>query len=55
MGDLDSGNAVAHYRKALIEVDYALEVLPDELRQNRFEDARSLRERLIGQLAALGG
>ena len=54
MGDLDSDNAVAHYRSALREVGYALEVLPDKHRLDRVEDAQSLRERLIGKLALLG-
>ena len=50
MGDLDSGHAKDHYRKALQEVGHALEVPPFEQRLDWFEDARSVRERLTSKL-----
>ena len=52
MGDLDSRHAKDHYLMALHEVDRALEVPPDEQRRDRFEDARSLRDRLVAKLTA---
>ena len=50
MGDLDSGHAKDHYRRALQEVGHALEVPPFEQRPDWFEDARSVRERLTSKL-----
>ena len=52
MGDLDSGEAQSHYRRALREIDCALKVPPFEQRPDRFEDARSTRERFAAKLAA---
>ena len=55
MGDFNSGHEKEHYRRALREVGYALEVPPCEQRSDRFEDALSTRDRLVEKLAVSGG
>ena len=53
MGDLDSGRALEHYRRALREIDRALDVSPIQHKRGCYEDARSTRERLIEKLGLL--
>ena len=52
IGNRYSGRATRHYRTALQHVDQALEVPRSGQKHDIFEDAQSLRERLIAKLAA---
>ena len=52
MGDRDPRYAKDHYRRALREVEHALKVPPGEQGQDRFENARSLRDQLVAKLTA---
>ena len=54
IADHDEERPLAHYERALGEVDRALEVPPHMQNRECLEDARSTRERLRRKIAALG-